>query len=76
MSIELAGITKIAAAIAVLPLFGVGIGLGNLCSSLVSSMARNPSMKDELFTKGLIYIAFTEAIGLFALVVAFLLLNS
>lgn len=72
---ELAGITKIAAAIAVLPLFGVGIGIGNLCSSLISSMARNPAMKDELFTKGLIYIAFTETIALLALVVSFLILN-
>ncbi|MES2607792.1 MAG: ATP synthase subunit C family protein [Pseudomonadota bacterium] len=71
---ELAGITKIAAAIAVLPLFGVGIALGNLFSTLISSIARNPSVKDELFNKSILAFALTESIALFALIVSLLIL--
>lgn len=71
---EVAGITKIAAAIAVLPLFGVGIALGNLFSTLISSIARNPSVKDELFSKGILAFALTESIALFALIVSLLIL--
>jgi F-type H+-transporting ATPase subunit c len=73
---EFAGITKIAAALALLPLFGVGIGLGNLCSSIISSIARNPSMKDEIFTKGLVCVAFIEILGLAALGLAFIMFFS
>ncbi|MDP4725592.1 MAG: ATP synthase subunit C family protein [Alphaproteobacteria bacterium] len=71
---ELAGITKIAAAIAILPLFGVGLALGNLFSTLISSIARNPSVKDELFSKGILAFALTESIALFALIVSLLIL--
>ncbi|MES2252101.1 MAG: ATP synthase subunit C family protein [Pseudomonadota bacterium] len=71
---EIAGITKIAAAIAILPLFGVGIALGNLFSTLISSIARNPSVKDELFSKGILAFALTESIALFALIVSLLIL--
>ena len=34
----------IGAAIAVLPLAGVGLGLGHIFSNLLSSIARNPSV--------------------------------
>jgi F-type H+-transporting ATPase subunit c len=71
---EIAGMTKIAAAIAVLPLFGVGIALGNLFSTLISSIARNPSVKDELFSRGILAFALTESIALFALIVSLLIL--
>ena len=71
---EVAGITKIAAAIAILPLFGVGIALGNLFSTLISSIARNPSVEDELFSKGILAFALTESIALFALIVSLLIL--
>jgi F-type H+-transporting ATPase subunit c len=71
---EVAGLTKIAAAIAVLPLLGVGIALGNLFSTLISSIARNPSVKDELFSKGILAFALTESIALFALIVSLLIL--
>ena len=36
----------IGAGIAVLPLLGVGIGIGNIFSSLVNSIARNPSARN------------------------------
>lgn len=63
-----------AAAIAVLPLFGVGLGLGNLVSSMLAAVAKNPEAKNDIFQLGLIGLAFTEAIGLFSLAVAFAIL--
>ncbi len=64
----------IGAGIAVLPLLGVGIGIGNIFSSLVNSIARNPSARDDVFGIGILGFALTEAIALFALIVALLLL--
>ena len=64
----------IGAGIAVLPLLGVGIGIGNIFSSLVNSIARNPSARNDVFGIGILGFALTEATALFALVVALLLL--
>ncbi len=64
----------IGAGIAVLPLLGVGIGLGMLFSSVISTMGRNPSVADSVKGAGLLYFALVEAIALFALVIALLIL--
>lgn len=66
----------IGAGLAVVGLLGVGIGVGNIFSNLISSIARNPSAKSEIFGIGLLGAAMTEAIGIFAIVVAVLILNS
>ena len=64
----------IAAALALIPLFGVALALGNIFSTLLSSIARNPSVSGELKGAGILYFALTEAIALFALLIAFLIL--
>lgn len=64
----------IGAALAVLPLLGVGLALGNIFSTLISSVARNPSARDTVFPIGILAFALTEAVGLFALLIAFLIL--
>ena len=64
----------IGAGIAVPPLLGVGLGIGNIFSSLITSIARNPAARGEVFGIGILGFALTEAIALFALVVALLLL--
>jgi len=64
----------IGAGIAVIALAGVGVGLGNIFASLISSIARNPAARDEVFGIGILGFALTEAIALFALVIALLLL--
>jgi F-type H+-transporting ATPase subunit c len=64
----------IGAGIAVLPLLGVGIGLGMLFSSIITAMGRNPSVADAVKGTGLFYFALVEAIALFALVIALLML--
>ncbi len=62
------------AGIAVIALAGVGIGIGNIFSSLVTSVARNPSARDQVFGLGILGFALTEAVALFALLIAFLIL--
>ena len=62
------------AGIAVIALDGVGEGFGNIFASLISSIARNPAARDEVFGIGILGFALTEAIALFALVIALLLL--
>ncbi len=62
------------AGIAVIALAGVGIGIGNIFSSLVTAVARNPSARDQVFGLGILGFALTEAVALFALLIAFLIL--
>ena len=62
------------AGIAVIALAGVGIGIGNIFSALVTSVARNPSARDQVFGLGILGFALTVAVALFALLIAFLIL--
>lgn len=71
---EAAAAKLIGAGIAVIPLLGVGIGLGTLFSSIIEAIGRNPSVAGEVKGAGLFYFALVEAIALFALVVALLIL--
>ncbi|EAQ90385.1 predicted protein [Chaetomium globosum CBS 148.51] len=47
---------------------------GQVFGSLISGVARNPAMRGQLFSYAVLGFAFAEATGLFALMVAFLLL--
>lgn len=71
---DLATIKPIAAALAVLPMLGVGLGMGNLFSTLLSSIARNPDVKDELFSRSILGTVMIELIGLLCFVLALLIL--
>jgi F-type H+-transporting ATPase subunit c len=51
-------------------LTGAGIGIGLVFASLLSSVARNPALRGQLFTYAILGFAFVEAIGLFDLMVA------
>ncbi|AUN29962.1 MULTISPECIES: F0F1 ATP synthase subunit C [Niveispirillum] len=64
----------IGAGLAMLALLGVGIGLGNLFSGLYQAASRNPAALNSYKTFVFIGFALTEATGLFALVIAFLIL--
>jgi F-type H+-transporting ATPase subunit c len=65
----------IGAGISVIALFGVGIGLGNLLSSVIEGMARNPSAQKELKSTGLLYFALIESVALLAFIVAMMILS-
>ena len=71
---EVEAAKMIGAGLAVIALAGVGVGIGNIFSALVTSIARNPAARSEVFGIGILGFALTEAIALFALVVAPLLL--
>jgi F-type H+-transporting ATPase subunit c len=64
----------IGAGLAVFALFGVGLGIGNIFSSLITAVARNPAVQPKVFPIGILGFALTEAVALFALLIAFLIL--
>lgn len=53
---------------------GSGAGIGSVFGSLVIGYARNPSLKQQLFSYAILGFALSEAMGLFCLMMAFLLL--
>jgi F-type H+-transporting ATPase subunit c len=64
----------IGAGAASIGLAGAGAGIGTVFGALVIGMSRNPSMKNELFRVAILGFALTEAMALFALMMAFLIL--
>jgi F-type H+-transporting ATPase subunit c len=55
---------------AAIGLGGAGIGIGMVFAALIMAVARNPSMRGQLFSYAILGFAFVEAIGLFDLMVA------
>jgi len=64
----------IGAGLATIALFGVGIGIGNIFSTLIATVGRNPSVQQRVFPFAIIGFALVEAVALFALLIAFLIL--
>ena len=71
---DLASAKMIGAGLAVIALAGVGAGIGNIFSSLVSTIGRNPAARQQVFGLGMLGFALTEAVALFALLISFLIL--
>jgi F-type H+-transporting ATPase subunit c len=57
----------IAAAIALLPILGVGIALGNIFASYNNAISRNPEAESKLSGTLLFGFAVTEALAIFCL---------
>merc|ERR1712013_925392 len=53
---------------------GSGAGIGSVFGSIIIGYARNPSPKQQLFSYAILGFALSEAMGLFCLMMAFLLL--
>ena len=66
----------IGAGLAAIGMIGSGIGVGNIWASLIATVGRNPAAKSNVELYGWIGFAVTEAIALFALVVALIVLFS
>jgi F-type H+-transporting ATPase subunit c len=66
----------IGAGLAAIGVLGAGIGIGNIFATLVSSIARNPAARDQVFGIGMLGFALTEAVALYALLISFLVLYS
>lgn len=68
------GAKLIGAGAATIGLAGVGAGIGIVFGAFVLGMSRNPSMEQRMFRYAIMGFALTEAMGLFVLMMAFLIL--
>jgi len=57
-----------------LGMLGAAIGVGNIFAAMLNGIARNPSAEGKLSKYLYVGAGLSEAMGLFALVIAFLLL--
>ena len=53
--------------------FGPGIGIGMIGAAALGGIARNPEATSKIQTNMVLAIAFAEALGIYALVVALIL---
>ena len=65
---------NIGAGLATIGLVGAGAGAGIVFGSLLLATSRNPRLQDTFFRLSLLGFALTEAVGLLALMMAFLIL--
>lgn len=65
---------EIGAGLATIGVAGAGVGIGNLFGAFVSAVGRNPAARDRMFRDVLLGFALTEAVALYALVIALIIL--
>jgi len=65
---------SIGAGVATTGVAGAGVGIGLVFAALIIAYSRNPSLETKLFSYAILGFALTEAIALFALMMAFLIL--
>ena len=69
------GMKLLAAGIAIgLGVIGPGIGIGILGTGAMNAIGRNPEARGAILTNMILAIAFAEALGIYALVIAFMIL--
>ena len=68
------GYKAIGAGLACFGMAGAAIGLGNMFSNYLSGALRNPSAADGQFGRLVFGFAVTEALGIFSLLIALLIL--
>jgi F-type H+-transporting ATPase subunit c len=66
----------IGAGLATIGVVGAGAGIGIVFSGLLLAISRNPAKEDRLMQIVLLGFALTEAMGLLAIMMAFLILYS
>ena len=66
----------IGAGLATIGVIGSGIGIGLVFGALLIAISRNPSKEDRLVQLTILGFALSEAMGLLALMMAFLILYS
>jgi len=64
----------IGAGLAMIGTIGAGAGIGIVVNGAVQGMARNPETSGNLLTNMILGIAFAEAVAIYCLVVALLIL--
>lgn len=74
MDIRLQCCKMIGSGLATIGLVGAGAGAGVVFGSLLQAYSRNPAKADNLMRYAMLGFALTEAVGLLALMMAFLIL--
>ena len=64
----------IGAGLAAVGMAGSGVGIGIVFAALINGVARNPSLSKQLNTYAILGFALSEAVALFCLMIAFLIL--
>jgi len=72
--VEIESAKLIGAGLATIGVAGSGVGIGTIFGQFVSGGLRNPAAAPKMFGNVLLGFALTEAVALFALVMAFLIL--
>lgn len=67
------GLKAIGAGLAMIAAVGPGIGIGLLAQGAMQAIGRNPDAAGQIQTNMILAIVFTEAIAIYALVVALLI---
>lgn len=60
--------------LATISIAGAGVGIGTVFAGLLNAFSRNPKEQKQLFTFAIFGFVLTEAIALFGLMMAFLIL--
>ncbi|HXQ67638.1 MAG TPA: ATP synthase subunit C family protein [Alphaproteobacteria bacterium] len=71
---ELAAAKVIGAGLAVIGVLGSGIGIGTIFAAFITAVGRNPAARGDVFTMTMLGFALVEAIALYALVIALVIL--
>jgi len=67
---------KVGAGLATIGLAGSGIGVGVVFGAFILAVSMNPNLRGELFKLAMLGFALSEAVGLLALMMSFLILYS
>ena len=71
---DLSMLKYVAIGLMALGMFGAALGVGNIFASLINAIARNPSAESKVSKYAFIGAGMAEAMGLFALVIALILM--
>jgi F-type H+-transporting ATPase subunit c len=73
-TILVSGLKYLGAGLAMVGTLGVGLGIGILGSGAMQGIARNPEAAGAIQINMILAIAFTEAVAIYALVIAMMIL--
>ena len=68
------GMAVLAAALAVMPAFGAGVGQGRAAGDAVQAIARQPEAKGDILQTMIIGQAITETSGIYGLIISLIIL--
>ena len=71
---DVAAAKMLGAGIAMIGVIGAGIGIGNIFAKLIEAIGRNPTARDQVFMPAILGFALVEAVALYALLIAILLM--